>query len=151
MYYPSGYTLGDGPATRCKRAGKTPTSRHGVAVVEFVFVATIAFVLFFAAFEFCRVAMIRHTADNAVYEGARRGIIPGGRVEDVSNTTRRILRSVGVDDVRVTVTPATIARDTENITVAIRIPLDSNSLVPTNFFRGKVIGRSLTMRREGNR
>src|SRR6056297_3860264 len=118
MYYPSGYTLGDGPATRCKRAGKTPTSRHGVAVVEFVFVATIAFVLFFAAFEFCRVAMIRHTADNAVYEAARRGIIPGGRVQDVSSTARRILNAVGVDDVRITVTPADITRETEDVTVA---------------------------------
>src|SRR6056297_515601 len=97
MYYPSGYTLGDGPATRCKRAGKTPTSRHGVAVVEFVFVATIAFVLFFAAFEFCRVAMIRHTADNAVYEGARCALPPVHRSapRDRGRSGPRVLRASG--------------------------------------------------------
>ncbi len=46
-------------------------------MVEFAIVAPLLFFLFFASMEFCRVAMIRHTADNAVYEGCRVGIIPG--------------------------------------------------------------------------
>ncbi len=130
---------------------RTASPRSGVAAVEFVFVVTIAFVMFFAAFEFCRVAMIRHTVDNAVYEGARRGIIPGGTADDVSGTARQILATIGVDNARVTVTPPTITKSSEDVTVSIRVPLDSNSFVPTNFFRGKTIERSLTMRREGSR
>ena len=138
-------------AFRNQRSHSSGNARHGVATVEFVFVATIAFVLFFAAFEFCRVAMIRHTVDNAVYEGSRRGIIPGGTAEDVSSTARRILATIGVSDARVKVTPASISDRDDEVTLSIRVPLDSNGVVPTNFFRGQVIERTLTMRREGHR
>ncbi len=51
-------------------------------MVEFAIVAPLLFLFFFAAMEFCRVAMIRHTADNAVYEGCRVGIIPGATVDE---------------------------------------------------------------------
>ena len=127
------------------------TARRGAVAVEFALVLTLAFLFFFAAFEFCRVAMIRHTVDNAVYEGARRGIIPGGDAAAVATTARRILSTMGVRDATVTVLPSTITRTTDQVTVSVRVPLDSNSFVPSNFFRGKEIDRSLSMRREGVR
>ncbi|WP_153558967.1 TadE/TadG family type IV pilus assembly protein [Roseimaritima sediminicola] len=137
------------PHRRCLRRPLGKPARAGVTAVEFVFVATIAFVFFFAAFEFCRVAMIRHTVDNAVYEGCRRGIIPGGTAADVSATARQILATIGVDNARITVTPSTITEADRDVSVQIRVPLDSNSFVPTNFFRGKTVQRSLTLQREG--
>lgn len=138
----------------CPRRADAPWqagSRRGAVAVEFALVLTLAFLIFFAAFEFCRVAMIRHTVDNAVYEGARRGIVPGGDAAAVAGTARRILSAVGVQDATVTVHPTAITRTTDRITVHVRVPLDSNSFVPANFFRGKVIDRSLSMRREGAR
>lgn len=119
--------------------------------MEAAFVVAIGFIFFFAAFEFGRVAVMEHTVDNAVYEGLRRGVIPGGDAATVAQTSRRILATAGIEDARITVTPAHIEPATEYITVEIRVPFDSNSFVPTNFFRGKVIERSLTMRREGTR
>lgn len=95
--------------------------------------------------------MIRHTADNAVYEGARRAIIPGGTATDARDQAALVLRSLGVNNVNITITPATIARDTPQVTVRVNIPLDSNSFVPNQFFAGKSIQRELTMQREGVR
>ena len=62
---------------------KSASRRTGAAMVEFAIVSPLLFLFFFGAMEFCRVAMIRHTADNAVYEATRVGIIPGASSTDV--------------------------------------------------------------------
>jgi Flp pilus assembly protein TadG len=120
-------------------------------MVEFAIVAPLLFFFFFAAFEFCRVAMIRHTADNAVYEAARVAIIPGATATKAREEATLILNSLGLNNVNVTVTPAVIDRDTEQVTVRVQVPLDGNSFVPNEFFSGKTIQRELTMQREGVR
>lgn len=112
-------------------------------------VAPLLFLFFFAAFEFCRVAMIRHTVDNAVYEGGRRGIIPGGTSGDVRAEAERVLSTIGITVFNVDVNPANIDEDAEEVTVRVRVPLDQNTFVPAQFFIGEEIDRSLTMRREG--
>ena len=118
-------------------------------MVEFAIVAPLLFFFFFAAFEFCRVAMIRHTVDNAVYEGARIGIIPGASAAEAEDEAARILTTIGITEFDVVVTPSTIDNDTEEVTVRIRVPLDENSFVPNQFVGGHEIERELTMRREG--
>ncbi len=82
--------------------------RRGALTVELALTIGLAFFFFFAAFEFCRVSMIRHTVDNAVYEGARAGIIPGATATEVENEARRILRTLNLSNVDVDVTPATL-------------------------------------------
>ena len=118
-------------------------------MVEFAIVAPLLFLFFFAAMEFCRVAMIRHTADNAVYEAARVGIIPGASAGDARQEAERILNSLGLSNYDVRVTPSNIDSDTEEVTVSVEVPLDGNSFVPNQFVGGKRIERELTMRREG--
>ena len=113
--------------------------------------APILFLLFFAALEFTRVAMIRHTADNAVYEGCRVGIIPGATSAEVRAKTEEIMATLGVTSVNVDVLPAAINRDTDEVTVSIAIPLDENSYVPNQFVAGRSVTRTLTLRREGIR
>ena len=125
--------------------------RTGASLVEFAIVAPLLFLFFFAAMEFCRVAMIRHTADNAVYEGCRVGIIPGATAGEVNTEATRILNSLGVTNVSIDVIPPTIDRDTDEVTVRVVVPLDDNSFVPNQFFSGRSIARELTLRREGIR
>ena len=125
--------------------------RTGTVMVEFVIVAPLLFLFFFAAFEFCRVAMIRHTADNAVYEGARIGIIPGATSGEARAEAERILSSLGLSTFEVNVKPGKIESDTEQVTVQVKVPLDGNSFVPNQFVNGKKIKRELTMYREGVR
>ena len=123
--------------------------RRGTAVTEFAIVAPLLFLFFFAAFEFCRVAMIRHTADSAVYEGCRTGMIPGATTGEAEAETRRVLGTLGVTNVNVSVTPSLIDRETDEVTVRVEVPLDENSFVPNQFVAGRSIVRQLTMQREG--
>lgn len=125
--------------------------RMGAVMVEFAIVAPLLFLLFFASMEFCRVAMIRHTADNAVYEGCRVGIIPGATTAEVRSKTTEILNSLGLTNVDMTIVPPAIDRETDEVTVTVNVPLDGNSFVPNQFVAGRSISRQLTMRREGTR
>lgn len=127
------------------------TDRRGTTAVEFALVAPLLFLFFFAAFEFVRVAMIRHTADNAVYEACRIGIIPGATSGEVRAEATRIMNTIGASNVGLAVFPGRIDGDTEEVTVRIDVPLDQNSYVPNKFFAGRSIVRELTLRREGNR
>jgi Flp pilus assembly protein TadG len=125
--------------------------RRGVVMVEFAIVVPVLFVLFFASFEFCRVAMIRHTADNAVYEGCRVGIIPGATAEEMRAEVARIMDSLGVKQLDIEVSPTTIQKQTTHVKVRITVPLDDNSYVPNQFVAGRSIVRELSMQREGVR
>jgi Flp pilus assembly protein TadG len=131
------------------KRSRRKSRREGTAMVEFAIVAPLLFLLFFAAMEFCRVAMIRHTADNAVYEGCRVGIIPGATSNEAETEARRIMSSLGVTNVSVAVKPSSIDRETEEVTVRMKVPLDENSFVPNQFVAGQSIVRELTLRREG--
>ena len=124
--------------------------RQGTTMLEFAVVAPLLFLCFFAAFEFCRVAMIRHTADNAVYEGCRKAIIPGGTSHEATNETRRIMNTLGVTDFKISVIPTHIEPTTREVTVRIEVPLNQNSFVPNQFVAGKDIVRELTLYREGS-
>lgn len=123
-------------------------NRTGAVAVEFAVTAGIALMFFFAAFEFTRVAMIRHTVDNAVYEGARTGIIPGASVSDVKAKANKILDTLGLSGANINVTPTRIKDDTRDITVEITVPIDANTFGTAVFFQGKTVKRSLKMRRE---
>ncbi|MFK8111051.1 MAG: TadE/TadG family type IV pilus assembly protein [Rubripirellula sp.] len=123
--------------------------REGTAMVEFAIVAPLLFLLFFASFEFCRVAMIRHTADNAVYEGCRVGIVPGATSGEVQAEAQRVLATIGVTDATIAVTPNSFDRETEEVTVRVTVPLDSNTFVPNQFVGGRSVIRELTLSREG--
>jgi len=125
-------------------------NRQGVTLVEFALVVPIVFLLFFAAIEFSRVAMIRHTVDNAVYEAARVAIVPGATALDAQNEARRVLSSVDVNLPSIVVTPSRIERTTPEVSVRITVPLNANSFVPPQFFAGRSITRELTLRREGS-
>jgi Flp pilus assembly protein TadG len=118
-------------------------------MVEFAIVAPLLFLFFFTAFEFCRVAMVRHTVDNAVYESVRKGIIPGATASEVRDRGERVLSTVGIQNFTIDVTPAVINDDTDDITVRIRVPLRENTFIPPTFFEDLVTDRTLTMVREG--
>ena len=123
-------------------------TRRGAVAVEFAITASIAIMFFFASFEFCRVSMIRHTVDNAVYEGVRAGIVPGATTSEVVAEASKILRTIGLTDTTIVVTPNTIIDTTPSLTVEITVPIAKNSIGTALFFGGKEVKRSLTMTRE---
>jgi Flp pilus assembly protein TadG len=122
--------------------------RWGAVVTEFAICAPILFFFFFAALEFSRVNMIRQSVENAVYEGSRRGIVPGATADDCRNSAQAVLNTISTNDAVVTVAPSTITPNTSEVTVSISVPINSNSWVAPFFFRDKTIANSMTLRRE---
>jgi Flp pilus assembly protein TadG len=124
-------------------------SRKGAVTVEMALTASLAFFFFFAALEFTRVSMMRHTVENALYEGGRQGIIPGATASEVQATSARVLRTIGITGASISVTPSTNENSTREIAVRIQLPLDQGLFASAVFFVGKTLDRTLVMRREG--
>jgi Flp pilus assembly protein TadG len=124
------------------------STRFGAVVVEFAICAPILFLFCFASLEFSRVNMIRQSVENAVYEGSRRGIVPGATADDCRASAQVVLNSISARDATITVTPSVITKDTPEVTVAVAVPVDSNSWVIPVFFKDKTIASSMTLQRE---
>ena len=116
--------------------------------MEFAIVAPIFFVLLIAAFEFGRLNVIRHTADNAAYEAARRAMVPGATVAEATTEAQRILRIVGTRGATVNVTPATLGPDVDEITVTVNVPMNQNGWITPRFTRATTIRAASTLRTE---
>lgn len=140
----------------CHRHGGTVRQRHsherrGAVAVEMAITIGLVFFFFFASLEFCRVAMMRHTVEHALYEGARQGVIPGATVSEVDSRARSVLRTIGIRSADITVTPSVLSNSTPEVSIRIRMPLDQNLFAPAFFFRGRSIDRTFVMQREGAR
>ncbi|MEX2092873.1 MAG: TadE/TadG family type IV pilus assembly protein, partial [Pirellulales bacterium] len=88
---------------RITERGRRQT-RSAAVVVEFAICAPILFLFFFASLEFSRVNMIRQSVENAVYEGARRGIVPGATADNCRASAQAVLNSVSTTGATITVT-----------------------------------------------
>ncbi|TWT99614.1 TadE-like protein [Botrimarina colliarenosi] len=125
-----------------------PASRRGATTVEFALVAPVFFLVLMAMFEFSRLNVLRHTADNAAYEAARAAIVPGATTADARAEGQRLLTVVGARGAQINFNPATITRDTQQVTVSVSIPLDRNGWVVPRFTRGKTLSSQSTLRTE---
>ncbi len=119
--------------------------RRAAATVEFAIVAPVLFLLILTMFEFSRVQVIRHTADNAAYEGARAAMVPGASAGDAVAEASRIMRVIGARGVQVNVTPGAIDASTRSVTVEVQTNLDQNALVTPRFMRGKTLSSTSTL------
>ena len=118
-------------------------------VVEFALVAPIFFAMIFASVEFARVNMIQSSVENACFEGARRGIIPGGTSAACKTTTEELLDMMAISNYTVTVTPATITAATIDVTVDVSVPLNAaNGFGMTGFMQGRSMQKQITLTRE---
>jgi Flp pilus assembly protein TadG len=127
---------------------KRRTSRDGAVVVEMALCLPLLFFFFLTALEVSRVNMIRQTVENAVYEGSRRGVVPGATADDCRNVAQAVLDAVSTNDADIDVEPAVLNDDVDEVTVSIEVPINSNSWVAPFFFDGRVITSSMTLRKE---
>ena len=81
------------------------------------------FVFLLAAFEFGWLNVLRHTADNAAYEAARAAMVPGATAADAKTKANGFLKIVGAREAKVTITPASFHTSTNEVTVAIDVPM----------------------------
>lgn len=133
---------------RNKRRYKPRTSPRGAVVVEMALCLPLLFFFFLTALEFSRVNMIRQTVENAVYEGSRRGVVPGATADDCRNAAQAVLNSVSTNDADIDVVPSILNDSVSEVTVSIEVPINSNSWVVPFFFQDRVITGSMTLRKE---
>lgn len=111
-------------------------NRLGATAVEFAVAAPVFLLTLLAIFEFGWMVVIRHTADNAAYEGVRDAIVPGGTAADAQNEANRIMDIVGARSIQVEVTPSNITPETNEVEVTVSGQYSDNGLLVTRFLRG---------------
>jgi len=122
--------------------------RRGAVAVEFALTAGLLFMILFTSIEFMRVNTIINSAENAAYEGARAGIVPGAKASEVRAAARSMISAIGVTGARIRVNPRTIQQDTPEVTVTVEVPLDRNSFIGPRYFLGDTLTKSCTLSRE---
>jgi hypothetical protein len=122
--------------------------RRGSLAVEFAMTLPIVFSIFIASIEFSRLNMIRNSTDNAAYEGARRGILPGATAADIRTEVNNALSAVGIRGGRVVVVPAIITSSTPSVEVSVIVPLRENAWVSPLYSTNRTITKSCKLSRE---
>jgi Flp pilus assembly protein TadG len=112
-------------------ATRRSATRTGAFTVEFAICCGLFFTILMASIEFTRFMYARHSVDQAAYESARVGIVPGRTPADVIARANQILNATGVRNATVTVTPTVFNSSTASVTVNIRCAYaDSSWLRP---------------------
>ena len=122
--------------------------RRGAAAVEFAITAPVFFLFLLAAFEFGWLNVLRHTADNAAYEAARAAMVPGATAADAKAKATGLLKIVGARGAKITITPATLTTSTDEVTVAIDVPMSKNGLIVPRFSKKTELHSESTLRTE---
>ncbi len=122
--------------------------RNGATAVEFAIVAPVFFLILFAMFEFSRINVFRHTADIAAYEAARVAMVPGATANEAIAEANRQLSVIGTRGATVTVNPAVIDEDTQQVTVEVTVPMSQNAFVLSRFTDRAVLRSESTLRTE---
>lgn len=128
---------------------RSKKQRRAAVTVEFAIAFPILMAFCFTGIEFARVNMIRNTALNAAYEGAREGIIPGATAAECETAAMQLLDVLDLSGATAAASPDPIQSNTEAVTVTVTVPINSaNSFVTPQFYLGKSIVASVTLPRE---
>ena len=122
--------------------------RNGALTVEMALCLPILFMVLFGCYEMAHANMLLHASESAAYEGARVGIVPGSTPEKIRTAAGSVLRSMGIGNFTVTVTPPVITTSTESVKVDIQVPFRANTAIPVQFFDNPTFRGSCELSRE---
>lgn len=122
--------------------------RTGALAVEMALCLPLLLMLLFGCYEMSRANMILHATESAAYEGARVGILPGATKEKITLAASQILRTIGISDFEIEVSPAVIQRDTPDVEVTVRVPFAKNTSIPTMFIKNPTFRGVCSLTRE---
>ncbi len=110
--------------------------------VEMALVIPTILLFFFGLWEWSRVEMMKHVSQNACFEGARLGTLPGYSEKEIETKVIEILDLYMIKGAKANASydPATGAS-----TVSVAIPVDANFTLGMAFFKGKSITSSMTL------
>jgi len=119
--------------------------------VEFAIVAPVFLLMIFGLIEFGRLVMVQQVITNASREGARSGVLDGATTSDVQSVVDSYLDTAAISGATITVTPSppSSAGFGQPVSVAVSVPFNDVSWMPSPFFLKDATLRSTTvMRRE---
>jgi Flp pilus assembly protein TadG len=134
----------------------TPKVRKptGAVTVELAAVAPFVFFIILGIIEIGRGLMVIHLLNNAAQAGCRAGILEGQSTAKIKAVVVSTLTATGVNGENATVkvndasADASTAVEGDEITVVVKVPVDSISWVPIARFRKSWFQGQYTMRRE---
>jgi len=129
-------------------AGRFFRDECGAGLVEFALVLPLLLMLTFAGLEFGRMNMIRNTAENAAYEGARHAVVPGATAAEVQAAVDTILASISAKNAQVTISPNPLSTPSETVTVTVSVPSAGNAYWKLVFMANSMISASCTLTKE---
>ena len=128
------------------RRGRSRKTR-GVAAAELAVCLPVVVLLVIATIEACSAIFLKQSLTVAAYEGVRTALKEGNTAAAVQATCSQILSDRNVEGASVSLSPADISslNPGEYIDVTVSAPCDTNSLVPTSFYRGRRLSATASM------
>jgi Flp pilus assembly protein TadG len=130
-------------------------SRRGATAVEFAFVGSTVFLIFFGVLELGRALMVSHLLTNAARAGARAGVVEGTSTTSIKAVVTSALSGVGISTENISVqvndgsTDASASKAGDEITVKVTIPASSVSWLPwQRFTSSTTLSGQYTLQRE---
>jgi Flp pilus assembly protein TadG len=129
------------------RRTKNRSARRGVAAAELAVCLPVVVLIVIATIESCSALFLKQSLTVAAYEGVRAAIEKGATTASVQTACNQVLTDRRIQGTTVTLTPASISslKPGDFIDVTVSAPCNSNSLVPTTFFRGKTLSVKASM------
>ena len=121
-------------------------SRVGVAATELAVCLPIVVLIVLATIESCSALFLKQSLTVAAYEGARTAIEKGATTATVQTACNNILTDRRVKGSKITISPAIATlKAGDYVDVTVSAPCNSNSPVPTSFFRGRTLTAKASM------
>lgn len=130
------------------RTCRQQPDRQAAFTVEFALCSGLFFMILMSSIEFTRFMYARHSVDQAAYEAARLGIVPGRTAEEVVARAHQILNATGVRNASVTVTPSVFSSSTSTVTVRVRCSYADSSWMRPVFLANTDIVSEITLDHE---
>ncbi|MCI0335237.1 MAG: pilus assembly protein [Planctomycetes bacterium] len=129
------------------RRPRRGTKSRGVAATELAVCLPIVVLIVIATIEACSAIFLKQSLTVAAYEGVRTALAERQVSGSVQKACDQILTDRKVRGSTVTISPANIAalQPGDFVNVTVSAPCDSNSVVPTTFYRGRTLTATASM------
>lgn len=118
-------------------------------MVEFAIIANTLFLSIFTCCEFARLNLIRNTAQNAAYYGARAAMVSGATAQDAIDEANRLLDSISAKGCTVTVNNGVpLTSSTEEIVVNVEFDFAANAFFAPLLIPSKKYNTTVKMKSE---
>lgn len=127
----------------------THSQRSGTTSMEFAFVAPVLFLIIFGCFEITRMSLLLNLAQDACYDAARFCMVEGATEQEAIDRAQSVLSMMTATNAQVMINEGDgLHSSDKSINVSIVIPMEDNAFFLKQFYTGRYINASITLRVE---